>query len=116
MNAPLGRDKLSTGLRRLILREIDGMCLSLRSDDAVHELRLSAKRLRAWLRLLREAMGDEAYRSENAAIRDLGRMFRHRRDSHVLVETLEKLGDEGDTAFHPKEIAPLRRVLEREAA
>ena len=42
-------------------------------DEAVHETRKRLKRLRASLRLGRYAMGDETYRRENAAFRDLGK-------------------------------------------
>jgi len=107
---------MAESVRQLILREMDDMCYPQAPDRAVHSLRVSGKRIRAWLRLLRDAMGEDAYRRENATIRDLGRLFAGRRDSHVLVKTLDGLEKDGAAHFTPSDTAPLRVVLEAEAA
>lgn len=59
--------------------------------SAVHETRKSLKRLRALLHLVRPALGDEAYRAENARLREVGHMLSNARDRHVLLETITKL-------------------------
>lgn len=107
---------LAESVRQLILREMDDMCYPRDADRAVHSLRVSGKRIRAWLRLLRDAMGEEAFRRENATVRDLGRLFSGRRDSHVLIKTLDGLEKDGVAHFAPSDTAGLRAVLEAEAA
>jgi CHAD domain-containing protein len=106
---------MAESVRQLILREMDDMCYPRDPDRAVHGLRVSGKRIRAWLRLLRDAMGEDAYHRENETVRDLGRLFSGRRDSHVLVKTLDGLEKNGVAHFTPPETAPLRAVLEAEA-
>ena len=58
---------------------------------AVHETRKALKRLRALLRLIRPAIGDDAFRHENAQLRDIGLSLSGARDRHVLLETVNKL-------------------------
>src|SRR5262245_16843053 len=58
---------------------------------AVHETRKSLKRLRALLQLIRPALGEEAYRAENAHLREIARLLSGARDRHVLFETIAKL-------------------------
>jgi len=107
--------RLAESVRRLILREIDDMCYPPRPDHAVHDLRVSGKRIRAWLRLLRDALGDAVFRRENETIRDLGRLFSGRRDSRVLVATFDALVREGTAAFTTEDAETVRRRLEAEA-
>lgn len=59
--------------------------------DAVHDARKDLKRLRAVLRLSRDALGEETYERENAAFRSAGRRLSPARDAQVLVETLDAL-------------------------
>ena len=84
-------------------------------DGAVHETRKAFKRLRALVRVARDALGDEAYRRENTIFRDAGRRLSSARDAAVTAQTLDDLtaryGDElGDDAF-----AGLREKLATEA-
>lgn len=58
---------------------------------AVHETRKSLKRLRALLRLIRPAMGEDAFKEENARLRDIGLSLSGARDRYVLLETVNKL-------------------------
>jgi CHAD domain-containing protein len=84
-------------------------------DGAVHETRKAFKRLRALVRLSRDALGGEAYRRENTIFRDAGRRLSGARDAAVLVQTLDGLtaryrAELGDHAF-----AGLRAALASEA-
>jgi CHAD domain-containing protein len=115
MKAHIGHNPLSESVRQLILREMDDMCYPPRAEHAVHDVRVSGKRIRAWLRLLRDAMGNEAYRRENAVVRDLGQLLRRRRDSEVLIETLDGLAASGSPAFAPDEVARLKALLHVDA-
>ena len=104
--------RLAESVRHLILREMDDMCYPPRPDHAVHDLRVSGKRIRAWLKILRDALGREVYRRESNTIRDLGRLFSGRRDSHVLVETFEAFEKSGADAFTSDDALAIRRRLE----
>jgi CHAD domain-containing protein len=85
--------------------------------EAVHETRKRLKRLRACVRLSRDAIGDEAYRHENAAFRAAGRELAAGRDAHVLLQTLDELRDRFAAELPERATAPLReRLAEQRAA
>src|SRR4051812_21853218 len=111
------------GVRRIARGQLDlagsrldaGTGLRGDLDGAVHETRKAFKRLRALVRLSRDALGDEAYRRENTIFRDAGRRLSGARDAAVLVQTLDGLAaryraELGDDAF-----AGLRAALASEA-
>lgn len=60
-------------------------------DAAVHETRKGMKRLRAHLRLTKDAIDPGVYRSEDAELRAIGRLLAPARDAFVLGLTLETL-------------------------
>jgi CHAD domain-containing protein len=78
---------------------------------AVHETRKSLKRVRATVRLVRDELGDEAYRRENVAFRDAGRRLGGARDSQVLLETLDALTDRYADEAPPERFERLKRTL-----
>jgi CHAD domain-containing protein len=88
-------EPVRAGLLRVTARELVKAQAELRStgreDDAIHEVRKSLKRTRAVLRLVRDELGDEAYRRENLAFRDAARPLAEVRDATVLIETLDAL-------------------------
>ena len=65
-----------------------------RGAEAIHEARKALKRLRALLRVSRDAIGDQRYRRENVLMRDAGRELSSARDAQVLLETLDSLAKE----------------------
>ncbi len=83
------------GVRRITVDQITRAQAQLgdKGDNAVavHETRKGLKRLRALLRLIRPAIGEEAFRRENAQLRDIGLSLSGARDRHVLLETANKL-------------------------
>jgi hypothetical protein len=83
------------GIRRITVDQITRAQAQLedRGDHAVavHETRKGLKRLRALLRLIRPAIGEDAFRRENAQLRDIGLSLSGARDRHVLLETANKL-------------------------
>jgi CHAD domain-containing protein len=81
---------------------------------AVHDTRKGFKRLRATLRLAREAIGDESYRRENSAFRDAGRRLSGVRDASVLIETLDELEKASGADLPKGASARLRARLEDE--
>jgi CHAD domain-containing protein len=83
------------GVRRIAIEQI-GRAQAQLSDKgdqavAVHETRKALKRLRALLRLIRPAMGEAAFKRENAQLREIGLSLSGARDRHVLLETVNKL-------------------------
>jgi CHAD domain-containing protein len=106
------------GIRRIALGRIDHALEELRGkadstpEEAVHEARKDMKKLRGLVRLVRGELGEEAYKRENAAFRDTGRLLSGVRDADVMVATLDKLAER-----YPKELPPdasggLRQALE----
>src|SRR4051812_45150108 len=83
------------GLRRIARGQLDRAQSELKGAPkrrlaaAVHDTRKSLKRLRAAVRLGRDALGEETYEQENRAFRDTGRRLAGVRDASVLVETLD---------------------------
>jgi CHAD domain-containing protein len=90
-DAPLPRE-----LGRVIQEQLVGALaeLSAHGDTlrrGVYSARKRGKRLRATIRLMRAALGEERYAEANALIRDAGRALGDARDAEVRVETLDGL-------------------------
>jgi CHAD domain-containing protein len=66
---------------------------------AIHGARKDLKKIRAALRLVREDVGEKAYRRENGAYRDAGALLSESRDASVKLETLADLQERFDDAF-----------------
>ncbi len=83
------------GVRRIAREQIERAQSQLKGSGdpivAVHETRKSLKRLRALVRLIRPALGESAFREENARLREIGAGLSSTRDRHVLFETIIKL-------------------------
>ncbi|HWA36300.1 MAG TPA: CHAD domain-containing protein [Burkholderiales bacterium] len=78
-----------------LARELDhALALLARGldDEVAHEFRRSMKRARSLLGLMREEVGDAAYRRENRALRDAARALAPMRDARVLRQALARLG------------------------
>jgi len=84
-------------------------------DAAVHDTRKAFKRLRALVRVSRDALGDEAYRRENTIFRDAGRRLSGTRDAAVLVQTLDGLTARYRDELDDGAFAGLRGALASEA-
>ena len=86
-------ERLRTGADSLVDRA--GVLLGAEGDeldaDAVHELRVTSKRLRAVWQLLRPALGAEVTRPPEQEMRRLAKAFESRRGLVSLVETLDRL-------------------------
>jgi CHAD domain-containing protein len=66
------------------------------ADGTVHDVRKRLKKARAALRLERAALGGEVYRRENRTLRDASRPLSAVRDAAVLIDTLDRLGLDGE--------------------
>jgi CHAD domain-containing protein len=114
-----GGEFVPDGMRRIARGQLDAAVEELEGqpnrklDEAVHETRKRLKRLRAALRLERFAIGDEIYRRENAAFRDLGQRLSAPRDAMVLIETLDELSERFGDELPPDQTGALRNQLEQ---
>jgi CHAD domain-containing protein len=80
-------------------------------NEAVREVRKCFKRVRAALRLVREDLGDDAYREENWCLRDAARPLTEVRDAEMLVESVDKLAQHLAEAIEPGAFAKIREAL-----
>jgi CHAD domain-containing protein len=60
-------------------------------DEAIHEMRLSCKRIRAVLRLIRHTLDEDIYCQENQRFRMLSKPYNNIRDAGVLLNTVQVL-------------------------
>ncbi len=110
----IGADEpLPLALQRVCLRQFDEALAGLRDrstpDDGVHRTRAALRRIRAVLRLVRSSIGEEAYRGENAVLRDTARALRDVRVSAALVETAEAVAHRAiDESMAGELVAALR--------
>ena len=85
-------ESFPVGMRRVMIiqidRVIDAVTTRKDHDPAVHEARKAMKRIRSLLRLVRDEVGEDIYRNENAVFRDVGRALAPPRDALVMIDTL----------------------------
>jgi CHAD domain-containing protein len=84
--------------------------------EAIHDARKRLKKTRALLRLVRPALGTEAYGYENAALRDAGRALSGARDADALVATAERLAERFVGQLPAATFGQLRDALAEPAA
>ncbi len=98
-----------SSVRRIALHQlarIDGALTGAGDpDEGIHEARKATKRLRAVIRLVRDAVGRPAYREENVVLRDTARRLAPARDGAVLVETLAALREQYRDLVAPQALA-----------
>jgi CHAD domain-containing protein len=82
--------------------------------DAVHETRKRLKRLRASVRLTRDAIGEQTYERENTVFRETAQRLAAGRDAQVLLETLDDLRERFADELAPDATAALRARLQDE--
>jgi CHAD domain-containing protein len=114
---PDGIRRIARGQLHDARDELDG-APSRRLGTAVHATRKRLKRLRACVRLSRDAIGEPTYRSENATMRTAARRISAPRDAEVLLETLDALTERFADELPKRATATLRHQLadERKAA
>src|SRR5262245_32339530 len=109
---------LQKGVRRIARKQMDSTLEELTAahvgsrDDAVHEARLSFKKIRALLRLVRPVIGKAAYREENTCFRDAGRPLTEVRDARIYIETLDKLTEHFKEHVNGRAFGDVRKALQ----
>lgn len=84
---------LPRALQRPALAELDSALKHLTHQPTrvdIHEARKSCKRVRAWIRLLRDDVGPDA-EAARILVRDAGRALSVRRDLEVAMSTMRRL-------------------------
>jgi CHAD domain-containing protein len=110
---PDGIRRIARGQLELAHGELAGAS-KRKLHEAVHETRKRLKRLRACVRLSRDAIGDEAYRHENTAFRAAARELAAGRDAKVLLETLDALRERFANELPERATARLRERLDEQ--
>jgi CHAD domain-containing protein len=111
----------ASGVRRAIVGRLDKAAERLREAgedgadgdalaEAVHGARKDLKKARAALRLVREELGEKAFKRENRALRDAARTLSASRDAEVKLATLDALA-KGDGDVPPAATALWREAL-----
>src|SRR5215471_8844507 len=123
-------EPLAKGITRIARERIERIIESLSEKphpdaESIHSARKDLKSMRALLRLASGAIRDETRRAENLLFRDTGRSLSPLRDSHALVEALQKFAQSksrthSNNSGAPREIrsdfiSKVRRRLEQEA-
>ena len=83
-------------------------------DEDAHEARKSLKKARAALRMLRPALGETAYRRENAVLRDASRAISVLRDAKAQLDVLASIRDRYARRWPADELAPLEQRMRAE--
>jgi CHAD domain-containing protein len=113
-------EDVAKGVRRMARGRaddaLDRLDAARREDFAkgVHEARKDIKKLRALLRLVRDALGEGRFRRESHRFRDAGRTLAGARDAEVKLQTLAALEERSPEKLPDEAAEPLRGALEAE--
>jgi CHAD domain-containing protein len=99
----VAREQIARALEEIESAEID-------RETAVHQVRKRCKKIRALLRLVRDA-SPQLYRRENRSLRDTARALSAARDADVLIETFDGLASSAEDEVGGETRARLREVL-----
>lgn len=90
-------ESLAEGVRRIGTELIDEAIAQLQVDEerhkGIHQARKHFKKVRALLRLVRDSIGRNTYKAENAFFRDTSRKLSGIRDITAMIETLNRIAD-----------------------
>ncbi|MEO8342123.1 MAG: CHAD domain-containing protein [Nitrospirota bacterium] len=90
------RETVSNGVRRIAREPLDKALECTKphdasQDEAVHDIRVACKKLRALLRLVKTESKDSLLSRENACYRDSGKLLSEVRDTTAMLAALDKL-------------------------
>lgn len=114
-------EPIPDGIKRIGLEQIDRALdrLSVKNrnrDRAVHEARVSFKKIRAVLGLVYGDLGPDNFKLENREYRDLGRKLAKTRDTAVIAGTLEELVRDFNSEPAIPDVKALRKRLRQSKA
>src|SRR4029450_6222597 len=114
-------ESFAKGVKRIVLEQIDEALANLKptvknKDKAVHDARVSIKKIRAVLRLIRDPMGEKLFKKEDSYYRDVGRKLSKVRDSAAMLEIINKLIEHFSDHLSPDAFASIRTPLRQAKA
>jgi len=110
----------SVAISRSVIAVIDDLQQHLqypeREPRHVHRIRVDIKRLRAWLRLIRNKSGTFHWRTVDNYFRDGMKMLSAKRDAQVILETLKWLEDKTNKKNEQSAIQVIRAHIQFDPA
>lgn len=109
-------ESIPDGIRRIATEQADKALFSLTEsdesmDERIHDARKRFKKIRAVLRIFRDATDQVVYQDENACFRDAGRQLAAMRERAVAVATVDRIHDHFADQLVAKALAPVRSRL-----
>jgi CHAD domain-containing protein len=112
-----GKESAAEAVHRIAIEQFDEALAHARAranlDDAIHDVRVCFKKLRALIRLVRPELGAKQYRHENVSFRDLNRRLSGLRDAAALTESFEKLKERYSSELAEDAFDSIRTSLTR---
>ncbi len=110
-------ESLPDGIKRIVQEQIDRAMWQLTDppesrDKGVHDARKCFKKIRAVLRLVRDEIGEEIFKQENACYRNAGRRLAAVRESAILIQTFDNICGRFADQLAPNAFAGARDELE----
>jgi CHAD domain-containing protein len=107
-------ETVSEGVKRIALEQLDIAIEQLQPsiknrDEAIHDVRVSCKKLRALLRLALGTKNDPIRTHENACYRDAGKRLSDVRDTTAMIEAFDKLTTRYAHQLAPDAFSKLRK-------
>jgi CHAD domain-containing protein len=111
-------ETVSNGIKRITLEQLDKAVEQTKPeiknrDEAIHDARVTFKKLRALLRLARAKSNGDIFRHENACYREAGRRLSQVRDTTAMIEALDELTKRYADQLAPDAFAELRKPFIR---
>ena len=111
-------ETVSEGVKRIALEQIDRAVEHTNpggknQDEAIHDMRVAFKKLRALLRLVRSKHTNDIFRHENTYYRNAGRRLSELRDAAAMLAAFDKLTEHYADQLAPNAFAELRTPLIR---
>lgn len=109
-------EPVEDAVQRIAAEQVEKAVRSLQQRDgdlheAVHDVRKRCKKIRGLLRLVRDPLGEDRYKSENRYFRDTARLLGPLRDSHVHLETVGLLLDDYRDSLEPEAFSDLQALI-----
>ena len=114
-----GKESVGRAVERIALEQLEEALKHTKArtslDEAIHDVRICFKKLRGLIRLVRDELGDNRYRSENKCYRDVNRELSGVRDSAALTEIFSKVKERFSDELNEVAFESFRRLLSRSA-
>ena len=112
-----GHETLSDGVKRIAREQFDKIVQHIKSakknrDEAIHDIRVSLKKLRSLLRLV-QVKHDDVLTQEKICYRDAARRISDVRDATAMIEAFDRLTKHYADQLAPEAVTALRKPFLR---